>query len=181
MTTGDLESTLQQALLTARRVVGDRLMLADATLLAALSGARTLTSGERAALAASPLTMRRFRTLALEQRHHAWGGSAGMLRAADDGQDLTALVTDDGCWTLHFIRDDLAWRVILALQAGAPFASELVRGQPLLRVVDGAGALVLQGRLDSDGECEAAWPFGADPAPHFQQSGARFAVEPVPS
>jgi hypothetical protein len=38
---------------------------------------------------------------------------------------------------------------------------------------------VLQGRLDSDGECEAAWPFAAVPASHFQQSGAVFSVEPL--
>jgi hypothetical protein len=34
----------------------------------------------------------------------------------------------------------------------------LLREQPLLRVIDGGGAIVLQGRLDADGECERAWP-----------------------
>ncbi|MFS2082984.1 hypothetical protein ACCD01_31145, partial [Telluria sp. Tellsp99] len=50
---------LQEALLLARRKDGDRLMLDDATLAAALDGSRPLTSGERAALRASPLTARR--------------------------------------------------------------------------------------------------------------------------
>jgi hypothetical protein len=69
--------------------------------------------------------------------------------------------------------------MILKLAADAPFAARLVREQPLVRVTDGGGAILLQGRLDADGECETAWPFDTAPAPHFQQFGAAFAVEPV--
>ena len=184
-TTGRTDIKLQESLLLARRVEDDCLMLADATLTAALDGSRALTAAERVALRNSPLTLRRFRTLALAQRRvmlpatDIWYGSHGMLRAAADGQPLTALVTDDGLWSLHFVPHDGAWRVILALEANAPFAARLVREQPMLRVLDGAGALILQGALDADGECDGAWPFGTAPASHFQQFGGGFAVAPV--
>jgi hypothetical protein len=177
-----LQDRLAQALLLARRVEGDRLMLADAVMLAALDGRRALTDGEGAALRASPLTLRRFRALAQARRSaatDAWRGSRGMLRAASSGAAVAALATDDGFWTLHFVEQDGAWRVILALDAGAPFAARMLRERPMLRVLDGAGTVILQGSLDSDGECESAWLFGDAPGPHFQQAGAGFAVEPA--
>jgi hypothetical protein len=186
MTTTGLDRKLQERLLLARRVEGDRLMLADAVLHAALDGSRPLTANERAALAASPLTMRRLRQLAIERRaaggasnDAAWHGSNGLLRAADGGAGLFELRTDDRCWTLHVVGHDGGWRVILQLAPDAPFAAALMREQPLLRVVDGAGALVLQGRLDADGECEGAWLFVDAPSHHFQQAGAAFVVEPL--
>ena len=182
-----IDGRLQERLLLARAVPGDRLMLADATMLAALDGSRALTLNERRALAQSPLTLRRFRHLTHAHRHGAataaneplWSGSRGMLRAAAGAAPLRQLSTDDGCWTLHFLAQDGGWRIILKLAAEAPFAARLLREQPMLRVVDGGGAIVLQGRLDADGECECAWPFEDAPAPHFQQCGARFAVELV--
>lgn len=179
--TSDLERKLRGQLLLARRVDGDRLMLADAVINAALDGSRPLTANEREALAQSPLTMRRLRQLSIERAgaRLAWQGSAGMLRAASTAAALDQLVTDDNHWALHFLPHDGAWQVILKLAADAPFALQLMREQPMLRVVDGAGAVILQGRLDVDGECESAWPFDTAPAPHFQQSGAAFAVEPV--
>jgi hypothetical protein len=183
-TTTVLDRKLQERLLIAPRAEDDRLMLGDAVLFAALDGSRPLTAGERVALQASPLTLRRLRQLALERRaglvpanDAQWKGSAGMLRAADGGT-LAELATDDRCWTLHFVGRDGDWRVILQLAADAPFAERLMREQPLLRVLDGAGQVVLQGRLDSDGECEGAWPFAGAPARHFQQAGAAFSVEP---
>jgi len=183
-----LDARLRERLLLARAAPGDRLMLADATLLAALDGTRPLTPGERVALQQSPLTLRRFRHLALERRSQAapaaandpvWSGSAGMLRAAASALALEQMVTDDGCWTLHFLQADGGWQVVLALSAEAPFAARLLREQPMLRVVDGGGAIILQGRLDADGECERAWPFDGEPAAHFQLYGAGFMVEPV--
>ena len=82
--------------LLSRAVPNDRLVLADATLLAAIDGSRALTANERQALQASPLTLRRFRHLVLERRADSqtareaptaandatWSGSHGMLRAA---------------------------------------------------------------------------------------------------
>ena len=182
-----LDARLRERALLARAVPGDRLMLADTTLLAALDGSRVLTPNERQALAASPLTLRRFRQLSLERRAAVvpaandarWSGSTGMLRAASGTAALEALVTDDNYWTLHFLPQDGGWQVILSLSAQAPFAARLLSEQPQLRVIDGGGAIVLQGRLDADGECERAWPFDTAPAPHFQMYGAGFAVEPV--
>jgi hypothetical protein len=185
----DIERKLQQATLLARRVEGDRLVLADAVLAAAIDGSRILTANERAALEASPLTMRRLRHLALERRNtssraandDSWSGSQGMLRAASGSAALAQLVTDDNYWTLDFLAQAGRWQVILSLRADAPFASRLLREQPMLRVTDGGGAIILQGRLDQDGECETSWPFDTAPAPHFQQFGAAFTVEPVHS
>ena len=180
-------------MLLARAAPGDRLMLADATLLAALDGSRVLTPNERQALAASPLTLRRFRQLSLDRRaagaqtqsqpqaanDPVWSGSSGMLRAASSAVALESLVTDDNCWTLHFLPQGAGWQVILSLSPEASFAARLLREQGLLRVIDGGGAIVLQGRLDADGECERSWPFAIAPAQHFQLYGAGFAVEPV--
>jgi hypothetical protein len=183
--TSDFERRLQAQTLLARRVEGDRLMLPDSVLLAALDGSRALTPNERSALAQSPLTLRRFRQLAMDHRttHKAandasWSGSRGMLRAAAGSAALDVLSTDDGCWTLHFLQQGELWQVILALAADAPYAARLLREGPPLRVRDGTGAAILRGRLDADGECEAKWPFALAPAAHFQQHGATFVVEP---
>jgi hypothetical protein len=94
---------------------------------------------------------------------------------------LNELATDDGHWQLHFLpgQQGGGWQIILKLDAEAPFAARLLRDQPLLRVVDGGGAILLQGRLDADGECERAWPFDTEPMAHFQLYGAGFAVEPA--
>ncbi|MDL2355467.1 MAG: hypothetical protein QFF03_09440 [Pseudomonadota bacterium] len=175
-TSSSLDRKLRAELLLGRRVAGDRLLLADAVLGAALDGSRPLTANERAALAASPLTLRRLRQLARDRA--AWSRSSGMLRAASGSAALLELATDDNCWSLHFVPQAGAWQVILKLAADAPFAPALMREQPMLRVIDGGGAILLQGRLDADGECETAWPFDSAPAPHFQQFGAVFTVEP---
>lgn len=188
--TDDIDRKLQEQLLLARRVDNDRLVLADATMLAAIEGTRVLTPNEHAALAASPLTVRRFRQLAMERRagfkaanDTDWSGSAGMLRAAASTAALDQLLTDDGYWTLDFLAQgdgpSALWQVILKLAPEAPFAVRLLRDHALVRVVNGEGGIILQGRLDMDGEFEAAWPFDAAPAQHFQQHGASFNVEPV--
>jgi hypothetical protein len=182
--TTSLDCRLQEQLLVGRRIGDDRLMLADAVMQAALDGSRVLTANERVALEASPLTLRRFRQLAIERRsvsrpaNDAWHGSEGMLRAADGGT-LARLCTDDGYWRLHFVGGPGGWRVILQLVASAPFSGHLLATRPALCVTDGAGEVVLQGRLDADGECEASWPFDLPPAQHFQQRGAIFAVRPA--
>ncbi len=180
-TPSELDRKLRAEVLLGRRVEGDRLMLADAVLAAALDGSRPLTANERAVLAQSPLTMRRLRQLTIDRANiaRAWQGSTGMLRAAASEAALGELATDDNYWALHFLAQGAGWQVILKLAADAPFAPALMREQPMLRVLDGGGAIILQGRLDADGECENAWPFETAPARHFQQFGAGFAVEPV--
>jgi len=174
-----VQQRLRERLLLAPKE-GDRLVLDDATLRAALEGSRPLAAGELAALHGSPLTLRRFRHLALARRAAAWQASGGMLRAADSGAALAPLVTDDGNWSLHFVPHDGGCQVILRLDPAAPFAAALLREGPLLHVIDGTGATVLQGRLDADGECEARWPFAQPPAPHFQAHGAAFTVRRTP-
>jgi hypothetical protein len=166
------DARLRERMLLARAAPGDRLMLADATLLAALDGSRVLTPNERQALAASPLTLRRFRQLSLERR-------AGGAQSQSQPQAANDPVWSGSCWTLHFLPQGAGWQVILSLSPEAPFAARLLREQGLLRVIDGGGAIVLQGRLDADGECERSWPFAIAPAQHFQLYGAGFAVEPV--
>ena len=178
MTTERTDCKLHEQLLLSRRVEGDRLILADAVIEAAIDGSRALTEAECAALQASPLTLRRFRALAQQrrgERRNDWRASAGMLRAASDGA-LESLTTDDGYWTLHFLEQGGTWRVILAVDAGAPFAARLLRDKTLLHVLDGTRSVILQGSLDSDGECEGVWPFARPPGPHFQHAGAAFSV-----
>jgi len=181
-----LDRRLQERLLLDRRVDGDRLVLADAVLTAALDGSRPLTAGERAALQASPLTTRRLRQLAIERRARqapaspvsGWRGSQGRLRAASSGE-VDALRTDDGWFTLHLVPQGEGWRAILQLAADAPFAADLLAARAPLRVRDGAGRTILEGRLDADGECEAAWPFPSAPAAHLQAADAAFSVESI--
>jgi hypothetical protein len=178
-----LERRLRASALLARRVEHDYLVLDDAVLTAAIEGSAPLGAAQAQALLASPLTLRRFRHLADQRRARTtcsasarWQASEGMLRAADDGAQLTALETDDGHWALHFLPTGESWQVVLKLDAQAPFAAGLLGEGTLLEVRDGAGGLLLQGCLDRDGECEQAWPFEDAPAPHFQRHGARFAV-----
>jgi hypothetical protein len=177
----ELDRRLQAGLLAGRRIEGDRLMLPDAVLQGALDGSRPLSAGERAALQASPLTTRRLAVLAQARRAQrigaapAWRGSTGMLRAADTGAPFDALATDDGAWRLHVV----AGRAILQLDPESPLAAALLRAAQPLRVVDGAGNTVLEGRLDPDGECEGPWPFAEPPARHFSRHGGGFAVEPI--
>ena len=182
-----LDRRLQERLLLDRRVEGDRLVLLDATLIAALDGSRPLTAGERAALQASPLTTRRLRQLAIERRLRqapparsasGWHGSPGRLRAASSGE-VEALRTDDGWFTLHLVPQGGGWRAVLQLAAEAPFAPALLAARAPLRVLDGAGRTIMEGRLDADGECEAAWPFAGVPADHLQAADAAFSVEPI--
>lgn len=180
------ERKLRERALVSARVEGDALMLPDDVLLAAIAGTRVLSRDEKATLAGSPLTLRRFRELSLQRRRSgraandpSWAGSHGLLRAAATGESLQALHTDDGCWTLGFVRQGAAWRVILQLDPAAPFAARLLAMRPRLQVSDGSGAVVLQGRLDDDGECEAAWPFAADPSVHFLRAGGAFTVAPA--
>jgi len=181
MSANEMDVRLRERLVLDRRAEGDRLVLDDATLLAALDGSRALRTAERDALQASPLTARRLRQLALERRVGAaarWRGSRGMLRAASSGGAPAPIVTDDGFWTLHFIDAGGASRSVLQLAPQAPFAPALLAARAQVQVLDGAGNVLLAGRLDADGECEAAWPFAQAPALHLQENGAAFTVQP---
>ena len=180
----ELDRKLQAGALLGRRIEADRLVLADEVLAQALDGRRPLTAGERAALQGSPLTLRRLRHLADSRRAQAqvvrgsWRGSRGLLRAADSGKGLDLLRTDDGMWRLHFVDAAGSLAVVVQLDPEAAGAADVMAARPAIQVRDGSGALVLEGQLDADGECEGPWPFAALPAAHFQQHGARFEVIP---
>lgn len=181
----DLARKLATHAILSQRREGDTLVLEDEVMLAALDGSRKLTPEQSNALTSSPLTLRRFRQLAMERRQQgraandaAWKGSAGMLRAASTAGATGALRTDDGYWTLHVAGEPGDWRLILAMAADAPFAASLLRAATGIKVLDGQGELLLEGELDADGECEAEWLLDAAPFEHLQQAGATFSVKP---
>lgn len=185
MNQNQLDLRLRERAILSRRVQGDTLVLPDDILAACLDGSRELSLDERALLASSPLTLRRFRQLAIDARGRVaaandarWRGSEGLLRAAASAGALERLTTDDGYWTLHFAHQAGRCHSILQIAADAPFAAQLLASRALVRVLDGNGKLVLEGPLDADGECEAVWPFADQPAAHFQAGGARFCVKP---
>lgn len=165
----------------------DGLMLEDHILIAALDGSRPLAPEEREALQKSPITLLRFRHLALQARARKngvaandahWRNSTGMLRAADGGEfAMLSLRTDDHYWKLDFVPDEDGWQFILSLDVNAPFAARLMQEKVLLRVRDGAAGILLEGQLDEDGECEARWPLLTEPARHLQKAGAVFRIE----
>jgi hypothetical protein len=163
-------------------------VLADATLLAALDGSRPLTAGERAALQASPLTARRLRQLALDRapragrraRSRGWRGSQRPPACGQQRRGATPCAPTTAGSPCTWLPKAAAGAVILQLSPDAPFAPALLAARAPLRVLDGAGRTILEGRLDADGECEAAWPFADAPASHLQAHGAAFSVEPLP-
>jgi hypothetical protein len=179
----------------------DYLVLSDDTLRAALDGTQPLDETEWKALLASPLTLRRMRTLeqqrlwaqrrtprattAAEARRvdaandGEWLGSWAELRAAADGGSTHALRTDDGYWSLEFLRAPDGLRAVLKLDADAPFAKRLLTEKPRLAVLDGQGAEVFGGELDSYGEVEALWPHADQPYPYFAKRGTGIRVVPA--
>ena len=183
----NLAQKLDLSLVLGRSRDDDRLMLEDQVLLAALDGSRPLLPEERDALQKSPLTLMRFRQLALQARarksgaanDEQWQRSLGMLRAAASGDVLLTLRSDDHYWKLDFVPDDDGWQFILALDANAPFANQLLQEPKWLRVLDGDNGLLLEGQLDADGECEVRWPLNTEPGRHLQQAGAKFRIELV--
>lgn len=183
----NLAQKLDLSLVLARSRDDDRLILEDQVLLAALDGSRPLAPDERDALQKSPVTLMRFRHLALQARarkngaanDEQWQKSSGMLRAAASNDALLTLRSDDHYWKLDFVADEDGWQFILALDASAPFASQLLQDSAWLRVLDGRSTLLLEGQLDADGECEVRWPLATEPGRHLQQSGASFRIELV--
>ncbi len=182
-----LNQRLDLSMILARSRDDDQLMLDDMVLVAALDGSRPLSPEERETLQKSPITLLRFRHLALQARARKngsaandaqWRSSKGMLRAADGGSlSLFSLRTDDDYWKLDFVPDEDGWQFILSLDVNAPFAAQVMQDKIWLHVRDGATGLLMEGQLDADGECEVRWPLPIEPALHFQQAGAIFRIE----
>lgn len=166
----------------------DRVMLDDHLLLAALDGSRPLNGDERELLQQSPQTLLRFRQLALQARARKnagaandaqWQSSMGCVRDSDEGSRpvLQRLKSDDQYWSLQFIADEVGWQLILSLSDAAPFAQQIKQAGSNVRLIDGAGAILLEGSLDIEGECEVRWPYFTEPELHLRQAGARFRIE----
>lgn len=168
----------------------DRVMLDDHLLLAALDGSRPLSSQERDILQKSPQTLLRFRQLALQARARKnsgaandaqWQSSMGCLGEGTIVRDAlgSRLQSDDQYWCLLFVPDEVGWQLTLTLNHHAALAVQIKQSGYALRVLDGAGNVLLEGQLDMDGTCEGRWPFLIEPTLHLQQTGARFRIESV--
>ncbi len=176
-----LDSKLQQSLLLNRPREGDCLRLSDAMLRAALEGSRPLSASEIAQLQDSPLTLRRFRHLALERRSKQaqWHASSGIVLAAASIEDEAILHSLDLYWQLQLLHDADQWQIILRLRPNAPFAAQVLQQHLPLEVLDGKGQVILRGCVDADGELEARWPFAVPPIAHFNANGGSFHVRLV--
>lgn len=173
-----LDAKLQESLLLNRSREGDFLQLSDAVLRAALEGSRPLSANEATQLQASPLTLRRFRHLALELRdkQSQWHASSGIVLAAASGEEDAILHSLDLYWQLQLLQNDETWQVILRLRPSAPFAAQLLHTNVPLELLDGKGQVILRGSLDADGELEAPWPYSQNPIAHFNAHGGSFHV-----
>ncbi len=168
-----------------RPKAGDTLVLDDASLKGAMSGSQRLKRRQWETLVQSPLTLRRLQHLAAERRLRwqqaandvGWSSSGGLLLAADAGEALTSLRTEDGHWTLHFLQGPASWQIVLTLAGSAPFARTLREKQHSVMVLDAAQHILLSGVLDADGELEAPWPVVASPSEHFRATGGQFRVQ----
>jgi hypothetical protein len=183
-----LAQKLDLSVILNRSREDDRVMLDDHLLLAALDGSRPLNGDERQLLQQSPQTLLRFRQLALQARARKnagvandaqWQSSMGCLRETDAGprQLSPRLQSDDQYWSLQFVADEVGWQLILSLSDAAPFAHQIKQASSNVRLLDGAGAVLLEGALDIEGECEVRWPYFTEPELHLRQAGARFRIE----
>lgn len=161
----------------------DDLALDDAMLLAALENRQPLSREQWQAMMDSPLTLRRFRILAHRRKARLeaandflWSESEGLRLAADTGDEVEVLRTQDGFWSLHFLKEAEGWLVVLKLDAVAPYANGLLTQQVRLEAVIGDGVSVLAGQLDASFEIEAPWPFAETPVERLRRAGGRFAV-----
>lgn len=168
---------------------GDYLVLDDATLRAALDNSRPLLRTEWQALLDSPLTLRRARELAHEAkaRHagralapaandEAFERSTTLLRVAYGLDPAPTLTSDDGRWRLSFGRDGPRWHVVLSLNPSDRFADVWLQARPTVALLDGAGATLLLGELDEDGEVEGPWRPDSDPLAYLASHGGRWQV-----
>ncbi len=173
-----LDAKLQESLLLNRSREGDYLQLSDAVLRAALEGSRPLSANEAAILQASPLTLRRFRHLAVAQRDKQtqWHASSGIVLAAASVEEDAILHSLDLYWQLQLLQVEKQWQVILRLRPSAPFAAQILNNHAALELLDGKGQVILRGSLDADGELELPWTWPQSPLTHFTAHGGSFHV-----
>lgn len=171
---------LAEAALLAPKA-GDRLVLDDDSLRAAIERRRPLSETQKQQLLDSPMTLRRFKRLAqqIQNAVAGWEGSQGLLLAAAGNDDLQSLSTEDGKWELHFMPGrQQEIRLVLKCLDDVLLAA-LLQQQREIQARDSGGNILCQGTLDDDGELDTRWPFDLPPREHFQLVGGRFVVGPV--
>ncbi|MEN9865754.1 MAG: hypothetical protein RL748_1344 [Pseudomonadota bacterium] len=194
--THTLAQLLQDIALQARMkqfVAGDKLVLADATLMAAASGESPLNRSEYAALIASPLTLRRLQTLLRTSQAATaqptipaplFAPSQGILRAAASEPAQLTIATADGFWQVHFLPVEAepgqgtiaGFHTVLQMEPHAPFADALIDQQHRVEVLDGQSRVLLQGCVNENGELAAAWNQSLTPWQHLQAFGNQITV-----
>ncbi len=182
MTMTKSERILYETLLLQPRA-NDSLVVNDAALLAAIERRKPLSKQQAQQLAASPLTLRRFRQLCLQQKQAAslWQHSEGTLMAAASEDALESLTTEDGLWRLYFMysAEDRISLIVKCL-GDTPLIEDLWQRQCQIQVLDKQGKLLCSGILDDDAEFRGEWPMPESPRTHFQASGSVFYVRPAP-
>jgi hypothetical protein len=173
----------------------DALALGDGALLGVLDGSRTLTEDERQSVVNSPMTLRRFRSLAAgweiakqignqpaAANDALWVASVCLLKAAYTDGDSSPLITEDGWWKLSIREMPDGWKLVLQLDRQAPFASLFALPDdeaallPTVAVSDGKGIRLLSGSLDEEGRLFGDWLRREEPRTSLLASGG-FKVE----
>lgn len=190
------ERRVMLAAFAAQRLPGDRPMLSDEVMQAALEGRARLQEAQWQALLASPLTLCRLRHL--EERRlavmsdgavergplngapQAWQGSFCELLAASGIGTDASLYSPDGLWALHALTTGSVTRLLLQLLPPAEDGAADAVARPApgeeVAVLDGAGGTLLMGRLDADGELEAVWMRPLDLRSHLARHGRVWSV-----
>lgn len=190
------ERQVMLAAFSAQRLPGDRPMLSDEVMQAALDGRARLQAAQWAVLLASPLTLCRLRYLegrrlaALSENganqapfnvaDHKWRTSSCELLAATGTGTDTSLYSPDGLWALHALTTGSVTRLLLQLLPSAETVAGGSAARPApgdeVAVLDGAGTTLLMGRLDADGELEAVWTRPLDLRSHLSLHGRVWSV-----
>ena len=174
---------------------GDRQVLSDETLQAALAGEQGLVRAQWQAMLDSPLTLCRLRFLEAQRQaaqagdetvDDGWQRSTAEVLAASDTEADCSLVSPDGRWALHALTTRGVTRLLLQLSP-ASLASAGAAPAPgpgaEVAVLDDQGGTLLMGHLDADGELQARWTRDTDLRTHLARHGGhwhvQWRVEPV--
>jgi hypothetical protein len=190
------ERQVMLAAFSAKRLPGDRPMLSDEVMQAALEGRERLQAAQWQALLGSPLTLCRLRYLEgrrlaasadgaanngpLNEADHEWRSSRCELLAASGTGNDVSLYSPDGLWALHALTTGSVTRLLLQLLPPAEDGAAGATARPTpgeeVAVLDGAGSTLMMGRLDTDGELEAVWTLQLDLRSHLAHHGRTWSV-----
>ncbi len=167
----------------AREIPGDRQIITDERLLAALTGKERLRQAEYREMLASPLTLSRLRLLA-SQSLSELQRSPALMNHESDGmmptpellcEELT-LVTNDGNWALLIKLDQDSQRWHLTLQLLASREAMHVREDGEIFVHDAQQGTFLFGGLDGNGQLHAVWELPVKPLVYLVGKGKTWTV-----